>query len=176
MSTTRILASYEPAAVLSFFEDICAIPHVSGDERAIADYVENFAKTRGLSCYRDSVHNVFIKLPATEGHESAPAVMLQGHTDMVGEKTADSTHNFATDGLKLKVDAEGWISATDTTLGGDDGIAVAMMLAILDNPPEPHPAIECLFTVSEETGLEGAWAFDPVAAGATARTMINLDS
>ena len=172
----RILSGYEPASVLSFFEDICAIPHVSGDEKAIADYIEQFAKTRGLSCYRDSVHNVFIKLPATKGHESAPAVMMQGHTDMVGEKTADSTHNFATDGLKLRVDAEGWISATDTTLGGDDGIAVAMMLAILDNPPEPHPAIECLFTVSEETGLEGAWAFDPAAAGATAHTMINLDS
>ena len=176
MSTTRILSGYEPASVLSFFEDICAIPHVSGDEKAIADYIEQFAKTRGLSCYRDSVHNVFIKLPATKGHESAPAVMMQGHTDMVGEKTADSTHNFATDGLRLRVDAEGWISATDTTLGGDDGIAVAMMLAILDNPPEPHPAIECLFTVSEETGLEGAWAFDPAAAGATAHTMINLDS
>ena len=176
MSATRILSGYEPASVLSFFEDICAIPHVSGDEKAIADYVEAFAKTRGLTCYRDAVHNVFIKLPASAGHESAPAVMLQGHTDMVGEKTADSTHDFATDGLKLKVDANGWISATDTTLGGDNGIAVAMMLAILDNPPQPHPAIECLFTVSEETGLEGAWAFDPVAAEATARTMINLDS
>ena len=148
---------------------------MSGEEKAIADYIEAFAKTRGLACYRDGVHNVFIKLPATEGHESAPAVMLQGHTDMVGEKTADSTHDFTTDGLKLRVN-DGWISATDTTLGGDDGVAVAMMLAILDSPPEPHPAIECLFTVSEETGLEGAWAFDPVAAGATARTMINLDS
>ncbi len=176
MSTTRVLSGYRPAAVLSFFEDICTIPHVSGDEKAIADYIENFATTRGLSCYRDSVHNVFIKLPATAGHEAAPAVMLQGHTDMVGEKTADSTHSFATDGLKLRVSEDGWISATDTTLGGDDGIAVAMMLAILDNPPEPHPAIECLFTVSEETGLEGAWAFDPIAAGATARTLLNLDS
>ena len=176
MSANRVLSGYEPASVLAFFEDICAIPHVSGDEKAIADYIEAFAKTRGLTCYRDSVHNIFIKLPATEGHESAPAVMLQGHTDMVGEKTADSTHDFATDGLKLRVSEDGWISATDTTLGGDDGIAVAMMLAILDNPPEPHPAIECLFTVSEETGLEGAWAFDPAAAGATARTMINLDS
>ena len=145
MSATRILAGYEPASVLSFFEDICAIPHVSGDEKAITDYIEAFAKVRGLACYRDSVHNVFIKLPATEGQDSAPAVMLQGHTDMVGEKTADSTHNFATDGLKLRVN-EGWISATDTTLGGDDGIAVAMMLAILDNPPEPHPSIECLFS------------------------------
>ena len=176
MSANRVLSGYEPASVLAFCEDICAIPHVSGDEKAIADYIEQFAQTRGLTCYRDSVHNVFIKLPATEGHESAPAVMLQGHTDMVGEKTADSTHDFATDGLKLRVTEDGWISATDTTLGGDDGIAVAMMLAILDNPPEPHPAIECLFTVSEETGLEGAWAFDPQAAQATARTMINLDS
>ncbi len=175
MSNT-VFAGYEPAAVLSFFEDICAIPHVSGDERAIADYIEAFAKTRGLSCYRDSVHNVFIKRPATEGRESVPAVMLQGHTDMVGEKTADSTHDFSANGLKLRVSEDGWISATDTTLGGDDGIAVAMMLAILDSPPEPHPAIECLFTVSEETGLEGAWAFDPKAAGAAARTMINLDS
>ena len=174
--TDRILAGCEPASVLSFFEDICAIPHVSGDEARIADYIEAFARERGLFCYRDGVHNLFIKRPATEGHEDAPALMLQGHTDMVGEKTADSTHDFSTDGLKLRVDAEGWISATDTTLGGDDGIAVAMMLAILDNPPDPHPAIECLFTVSEETGLEGAWAFDPVAAGATAHTMINLDS
>ena len=177
MSTTRILSGYEPASVLSFFEDICAIPHVSGDEKAIADYIEQFAKTRGLPCYRDKVHNVFVKLPASNGRlMKAPAVMLQGHTDMVGEKTADSAHNFATDGLKLRVSEDGWISATDTTLGGDDGIAVAMMLAILDNPPEPHPSIECLFTVSEETGLEGAWAFDPKAAGSFARTMINLDS
>jgi dipeptidase D len=176
MSTTRILSSFEPASVWAFFEDICAIPHVSGDERAIADYIQNFASRRGLFCYRDAVHNVFIKIPATPGHESAPAVMMQGHTDMVGEKTADSAHDFATDGLALRVSEDGWISATDTTLGGDDGIAVAMMLAILDSPPEPHPAIECLFTVSEETGLEGAWAFDPAAAGATARTMINLDS
>ena len=176
MSTNRILSGYEPANVLSFFEDICAIPHVSGDEKAIADYIETFAKTRGLTCYRDEVHNVFVKRPASEGHESAPAVMLQGHTDMVGEKTADSVHDFSTDGLKLTVNGEGWISATDTTLGGDDGIAVAMMLALLDNPPEPHPALECLVTVSEETGVEGAWAFDPAAAGATARTMINLDS
>ncbi len=174
-----ILNNYEPAPVLRFFEDICAIPHVSGDERAIADYIEHFARTRGLACHRDGVHNVFICLPASAGHESAATVMLQGHTDMVGERDADSTHDFATDGLALRVvesDGENWLTATGTTLGGDDGIAVAMMLAVLDAPPEPHPAIECLFTVSEETGLEGAWAFDPVSVGATARVMINLDS
>ncbi len=174
-----ILKGYTPASVLGFFEDICAIPHVSGDERAVADYLEAFARQKGLACFRDEAHNVFIRLPASAGHESAPAVMLQGHTDMVGEKDADSTHDFATDGLALRVvtsDGEDWITATGTTLGGDDGIAVAMMLAILDQPPEPHPAIECLFTVSEETGLEGAWAFDPVRAGAGATTLINLDS
>ena len=80
MSATRILSGYEPASVLSFFEDICAIPHVSGDEKAIADFIEAFAKTRGMTCYRDAVHNVFIKLPATKGHEASPAIMLQGHT------------------------------------------------------------------------------------------------
>ena len=172
----RVLAGYEPALVMQYFEEICAIPHVSGDERAIADYVENFARARGLYCYRDEVHNVFVKRGASAGCESAPAVMLQGHLDMVGEKDAASAHDFATDGLKLSVDAYGWISADGTTLGGDDGVAVAMMLALLDNPPEPHPALECLFTMSEETGLEGAHAFDPVAAGATATRMINLDS
>ncbi len=177
-----VLAGYEPASVLAFFEDICAIPHVSGDERALADYVEAFARARGLACHRDAVHNVFIRLPASAGCEGAPAVLLQGHLDMVGEKDADSTHDFATDGLKLRVDEEQWLWATGTTLGGDDGIAVAMMLAMLDTPPARHPAIECLFTVSEETGLEGAWAFDPTAAkaatgaGVTARYMINLDS
>lgn len=175
-AANRILSGYEPASVLGFFEDICAIPHVSGEEKAIADHIEAFARERGLYCYRDRVHNLFVKLPATRGHEAAPAVMLQGHTDMVGEKTADSDHDFTTDGLTLSVTEDGWITADRTTLGGDDGVAVAMMLAILDCPPEPHPAIECLFTVSEETGLEGAWAFDPAAAGATARTMINLDS
>ena len=172
----RVLAGHEPALVLQYFEEICAIPHVSGDECAIADYVENFARSKGLFCYRDGVNNVFVKRNASAGCEGAPAVMLQGHLDMVGEKDAASTHNFATDGLRLSVDAEGWISADGTTLGGDDGVAVAMMLALLDTPPEPHPALECLFTVSEETGLEGAHAFNPTVAGATATRMINLDS
>ena len=175
----RILCGYEPAAPLRFFEEICAIPHVSGEEGRIADYIEKFARERGLFCYRDGVNNVFVRRPATEGHEVSPAVMLQGHTDMVGEKDPDSPHDFSADGLDLRVvesDGADWIAATGTTLGGDDGVAVAMMLAVLDCPPEPHPAIECLFTVSEEIGLEGAWAFDPARAGATATTVINLDS
>ena len=103
-TTTRILSGYEPASVLSFFEDICAIPHVSGDEGAIADYIEAFAKARGLSCCRDAVHNVFIKLPANEGHESAPAVMLQGHTDMVCAVAPGSGYRPDTDPITALVE------------------------------------------------------------------------
>ncbi len=170
-----VLAACEPQSVFKFFEDICAIPHGSGNEAGVAAYIENFAQGRGLYCYRDSVHNVFVRLPAAEGCEDKPAVLLQGHTDMVCEKDSDSNHDFLTDGLDLFVE-EGKIGARGTTLGGDNGVAVAMMLALLDNPPEKHPVIECLFTVSEETGLEGAHAFDPDAVGVLAKTMINLDS
>ncbi len=170
-----ILQGCAPALVWKFFEDICAIPHGSGNEAPLADYIEAFARARGLYVYRDGVHNVFIKRPASHGQEDASAVLMQGHLDMVCEKDVDSTHDFTTDGLTLFVE-DGWLGAEGTTLGGDDGIAVAMMLAILDTPPACHPAIECLFTVSEETGLEGAHAFDPQAAGVTAKRMINLDS
>lgn len=171
----NILAPYAPQGVFRFFEEICAIPHGSGNEAAVAAYIENFAKERGLYCHRDSVHNVFIRLPAAAGCEDSPAVLLQGHTDMVCEKDSDSSHDFLSDGLELFVE-DGKIGARGTTLGGDNGVAVAMMLALLDCPPEKHPVIECLFTVSEETGLEGAHAFDPAAVGVMAKTMINLDS
>ncbi len=175
-NTSRgILAAYAPAGVFRFFEDICAIPHGSGNEAAIAAYIENFALERGLYCHHDDVQNVFIRLPASAGCEDKPAVLLQGHTDMVCEKDSDSNHDFLTDGLDLFVE-DGKIGARGTTLGGDNGVAVAMMLALLDNPPEKHPVIECLFTVSEETGLEGAHAFDPSVVGVVAKTMINLDS
>ena len=171
----NVLSACRPELVFRYFEDICAIPHPSGHEEALADYVEAFARRQGLACRRDEANNVFIRKPATTGHEAAGAVLLQGHMDMVGEKDAESEHDFLTDGLSLSVE-DGWIRADHTTLGGDDGIAVAMMLALLDQTPEPHPALECLFTVSEETGLNGAWAFDPDGMGMTATRMINLDS
>ena len=171
----RVLSACEPQSVFGFFEDICAIPHGSGNEAAVAAYIQQFAEDRGLFCHRDSVNNVFIRLPAAPGCENAPAVLLQGHTDMVCEKDSDSSHDFLSDGLALYVE-DGKIGAKGTTLGGDNGVAVAMMLALLDNPPEKHPVIECLFTVSEETGLEGAHAFDPQAVGVQAKIMINLDS
>ncbi|MBQ5792433.1 MAG: aminoacyl-histidine dipeptidase [Clostridia bacterium] len=167
-----IVQGYEPKKLFEFFEEICAIPHGSGNESAIAEYLVDFANARGLECHRDAVNNVFIKAPATKGLEDRPAILLQGHTDMVCEKNHDTVHDFTKDGLKLFIE-DGWLGAKGTTLGGDDGIAVAMMMAILDGQT-PHPAVECLFTVEEEVGLLGAESFDYSLVSAT--RMINMDS
>ena len=167
-----IIKGYQPQKLFEYFEEICAIPHGSGNEAGIADYLVAFAASHGLAYHRDAVNNVFIKAPATKGLEDRPAILLQGHTDMVCEKNNDTVHDFLRDGLKLFVE-DGWLGARGTTLGGDDGIAVAMMLAILDGQM-PHPAVECLFTVEEEVGLLGAESFDYSLV--SAKRMINMDS
>lgn len=174
MTQRYILSEVEPKSLLRYFEEISAIPRGSGNEKGIADYLEGFAKNHGLYCMRDRYNNIFIKKPATNGKEDSPAILLQGHVDMVCEKSSDSAHDFLTDPLKLSFDGE-WLSAEGTSLGGDDGVAVAAMLAVLD--PEnavEHPALECLFTVDEEVGMIGASSFDysEVSAG----MLINLDS
>lgn len=166
-----VVQGYEPKRVFEIFEDLCAIPHGSGNEKGIADYIEAFAKDRDLFILRDSTGNVFLRKNATKGYESTAPIMLQGHMDMVCEKNADSTHDFLCDGLKLSV-KEGQLWADGTTLGGDNGIAVAMMLALLET--NAHPTLECLFTVEEETGLAGAKGFD--CSCVSAKQMINLDS
>ena len=166
-----VVQGYEPAAIFRIFEDICAIPHGSGNEQGVADYITAYAEKRGLFVLRDEVGNVFVRKNATEGYEETPALLLQGHMDMVCEKNADSDHNFLTDGLKLSV-KDGQLWADGTTLGADNGIAVAMILALLDT--DCHPTLECLFTVEEETGLAGAQGFD--CSVVTAKRMINLDS
>ena len=168
-----ITAGYEPKKALAYFEELCKIPHGSGNEEAVAEYIENFAKERGLFVIRDKNNNVFIRKEATVGYEDVPAYLLQGHTDMVCAKESSSNHNFETDALDLYVE-NGWLRARGTTLGGDDGIAVAFMLALLDGEIECHPTLECLFTVEEETGLGGAESFDYSVV--TAKKMINLDS
>ena len=173
MIMQNVTLGMEPKRVLGFFEQICSIPHGSGNEERIADYLQSFANLRGLYCVRDAKNNVFIRIEATEGYKDAPAVLLQGHTDMVCEKISDSKHDFERDGLDIYIE-NGYLRAHGTTLGGDDGIAVAMMLALLDGELEEHPAIECLFTVEEETGLGGAEAFD--YSRVKARRMINIDS
>lgn len=169
----RKLAGYEPERVLYYFEELCRIPHGSGNTRAVSDYCTAFAKERGLRVIQDEVGNVIIFKPATAGYESAPAVILQGHLDMVAEQTPGSAHDFLKDGLDLFVE-DGWIGAKDTTLGGDDGIAIAYAMAILESDTLPHPALECVFTVEEETGMDGAQALDPSVL--SARRLINLDS
>ena len=168
-----VLKSLEPARVFHFFEEICGIPHGSYNTKAISDYLAAFAKERGLKYIQDEVNNVVIFGEATEGYEDAPAVMLQGHMDMVCEKEAGCGIDMAKESIRLLVDGD-WVTADGTTLGGDNGIAVAMMLALLDSGEYAHPRLECVFTVDEETGLEGAEALD--VSCLEAKSMINLDS
>ena len=168
-----IIKNRRPASVFRFFEEISAIPRASFHEEAIASYLVDFAASRGLECYRDEMHNVLIKAPASKGYESYPPLLLQGHTDMVCEKNADVEHDFDKDPLDLYLDGK-YLRARGTTLGGDNGIAVAVMLALLDGELDAHPAYECLFTTAEEVGLNGAHAFD--YSRISARRMINLDS
>lgn len=168
-----VIENRAPARVFRFFEELCAIPHPSFHEERVADYLEEFARARGLECYRDDLHNVLIKKPATKGQEMRAPILFQGHTDMVCEKNGDVEHDFLKDPLKLFLDGD-LLGARGTTLGGDDGIAVAAMLAILDGELLAHPPIECLFTVCEEVGLNGAKGFD--YSRLSARRLINMDS
>lgn len=169
----KVISGFEPARLFECFEEIAAIPHGSGNEEELAKYVENFARERGCEAFRDDCSNVFVRVPATPGREKDPAVLLQGHLDMVCEKNSATVHDFEKDGLDLYVE-DGWLRARGTTLGGDDGIAVAVMMAMIDGVCASHPALECLFTTEEETGLLGATSFD--YSRVTARKMINLDS
>ena len=170
---TYKITGYQPERLFHFFEDISAIPRGSSNEKAVSDYLVAFAKERGLWYHQDALHNVIIKKPASAGAEDKPAVMLQGHLDMVCEKLAGVDHDFEKDGIDLIV-KDGVLTANGTTLGGDNGAAVALMLAVLDDDALAHPALECVFTTQEETGLTGAAGLDKSLI--SARTMINLDS
>lgn len=169
----RVLEHLEPKAVFSFFEDLCAIPHASGNTKGISDYCVRFARERALEVHQDSLNNVIIVKPATPGYEAAPTVILQGHLDMVAEKTPESPIDFSKDGLSLVVDGD-FVRAEGTTLGGDDGIAVAMALAVLDSNDLAHPRLECVFTVDEETGMDGAHGLD--VSSLQGRRLLNIDS
>lgn len=170
-----ILNGYEPAKALHFFEEISNIPRGSGNEKQISDYLVKFAKDRNLWVSQDETLNVIIKKDATTGYENAPTVILQGHMDMVAEKNASTEHDFLKDPIKLVVDGD-FISATGTTLGADNGIAVAMALAILDSNDIPHPSLEVLITSEEETGMIGANALDENNSQLFGSILLNLDS
>ncbi|MDO4530707.1 MAG: aminoacyl-histidine dipeptidase [Bacillota bacterium] len=145
--------------VFHYFEEVCDIPHGSLYEKALSDHIVAFAKERGLYCRQDERMNVVIKKAGTAGYENAPALIIQGHIDMVCEKNADTEHDFLTEPLKLYIDGDD-IKAKGTTLGADNGIAVAYMLALLDAEDIAHPPIECVFTVEEEIGMGGATDLD----------------
>ena len=164
---------YKNTKIYKLFEQICKIPHGSGNEKALADYIEKYAKDRGHFTYRDSFDNVFVRREASKGYENKPYVLLQGHTDMVCEKVPGLEFDFLSDAIQLE-ERGGYLYAKGTTLGADDGVAVAMMLAILDDKDFLAPAIECLFTTSEETALVGATNFD--YSKVQARRMINIDT
>ncbi len=167
------LKELQPTNVFAFFEEICGIPHTSFHEKALSDYCVNFAKKRGLYWKQDDMGNVIIIKDATAGYEKAPAMMIQGHLDMVGDKAADCPLNLEKDGLILKIEGD-YLTADGTTLGGDDGIAVAYALAILDADDIPHPRLEAVFTVGEEVGLLGAAAID--LSCCQAKRLLNIDS
>ncbi|MDO5389546.1 MAG: aminoacyl-histidine dipeptidase [Eubacteriales bacterium] len=168
-----VLEGLKPERVFYYFEEICKIPHGSGNTKEISDYLVKFAKDHNLSCVQDDSNNVIIRKPASEGYENSQTVILQGHMDMVCEKKDESSHDFEKDGLQLFIEDD-FIRAKDTTLGGDDGIAVAYVLAILEDDTLEHPSLEVVLTVDEEIGLLGAGALD--FGQLCGKTMINLDS
>ena len=133
----RITDTLEPKSVLSYFADLCAIPHGSGNTKAISDYCVRFAESHGFEVHQDALNNVIIVCPATPGCESAEPVIIQGHLDMVTEKTADCPLDMTRDGLDLALDGD-YLYARGTTLGGDDGIAIAMALAAMDDKTLHH--------------------------------------
>ena len=169
----RILENLKPERVFYYFEELCSMPHGSGNTAQISAYCEEFAKKAGLFCRRDELGNVIIKKPATAGKENCPAVILQGHLDMVCEKEEGCPADMEKDGIALDTDGK-FVFARGTTLGGDNGIAVAMIMAMLTDDTLVHPEIIALFTVDEETGMFGAEAVDMSDFGS--RMLINIDS
>ena len=168
-----VLSDLEPQALFGFFEELCAIPRGSHHTGAISEYLVSFAQKRGLKCRRDELDNVIIWKDAAPGYEGAPVVMLQGHMDMLVEKERECSRNTDKDGLDIFVDGDE-IGAHGTTLGADDGIGVAMMLAALDDDRLLHGPLECVFTADEEVGMQGVRGLD--VSDLKAKLMINLDS
>ncbi len=168
-----ILSELEPKSVFRYFEEICQIPHGSYNEKQISDYLVTYAKEHGFEYYQDGLYNVVMLIPASEGYENEEPIILQGHMDMVCEKRPGANIDMDQEGLRLAIDGD-YVYAQDTTLGGDDGIAVAYMLAIADDKTIPHPPLEYIITVSEEVGMDGAAGID--LSMLKGNRMLNIDS
>ena len=168
-----MLENLKPEKVFKYFEQLSKIPRGSGNTKAASDWLVEFAKEKNLEYYQDELNNVIIIKPATAGYENAEPVIIQGHIDMVCEKLSDCDKDMEKEGVDLIVDGD-IITADGTTLGADNGIAVAMALALLDSDDLSHPRLECVFTVDEETGLYGAAFID--VSPLKAKKLINIDS
>ncbi len=163
----------EPKAVFDIFAQINQVPRPSKHEERISKWLQDFAAAHHIECVSDEAMNVIMRVPATPGYENHEGVILQAHMDMVCEKNGDVQHDFMTDPIQTYVDGE-WLKARGTTLGADNGIGISMALAVITDPNLQHPAIECLFTVDEETGLTGAMKLQDGML--QSKRLINLDS
>jgi dipeptidase D len=168
-----VLANYQPREVLKHFEAISEIPRGSGNEKAVSDFILQFARNLGCKVVQDKLSNLVIYKPASPGYEEKPAVILQAHLDMVCEKNADTVHDFLKDPIKLYVEGD-FIKARGTTLGADNGLGVALCMAVLEDKNLTHPPIEIVLTVEEETGMAGAYNIDAALLSGT--RMLNLDN
>ena len=167
------LAGLQPESVFGYFEEICSMPHGSGNTKIISDYLVKFAQEQGLEYIQDELNDVIIFVPGTCGMEDHAPVIIQGHMDMVCEKDADCPINMDTDGLDITHDGN-YVFAKGTTLGGDDGIAVAFAMALAADKNIPHPPLELVITVDEETGMFGAAGID--LSMLKGRLLLNIDS
>jgi dipeptidase D len=168
-----VLSHLEPKPVFDYFEKLCAVPHGSGNTKLISDLCASFARELGLKYRQEDCNNLIIWKDASAGYENAAPVILQGHMDMVCAQTEDCTKDMSREGLDLRTDGT-YVWADKTSLGGDDCIAVATALAILADDSLPHPPLEVVFTIDEETGMDGAAALD--CSDLKGRLLLNLDS
>ena len=153
------LSGLKPKELWKHFEKIISIPHCSGNEEQLGEYLLSFAKSKELETEKDKNGNVVIRIPATKGYEKAPTIVLQGHMDMVCEKNSDVEHDFLKDGIEVEIEGE-WLTARGTTLGADNGIGLAAALAMTEAEDVVHGPLEILATVDEEVGLTGAGKLD----------------
>jgi dipeptidase D len=173
MNMNNTIDHLQPTEVWSWFQEICKVPRPSKKEEKMIAFLQDFATQHCLQFKKDAVGNVLILKEATPGNEQKPTVVLQSHLDMVCEKNNDVQHDFNVDPIQPQI-VDGWVKATGTTLGADDGIGIAAQLAVLSSKSLEHGKVECLFTVDEETGLTGAFALEP--GFFEGKTLINLDS
>jgi dipeptidase D len=168
-----VFAGLKPEALWKHFDKICKIPHCSRHEGPMAEYVLSVAKENGFAARKDRAGNVIVEKPASPGRENSPGVVLQGHLDMVCEKNSDVAHDFQKDPIRVKL-TDGWVQASGTTLGADNGVGMAAALAVLEDKNLVHGPLELLFTADEETGLNGAGGLKP--GSLKGRILLNLDS